>query len=333
MKKAKKIIGIITVVCVLLSMPTTAFARTLYEQVKYLDDQEIFDGMWDCILDNSGTENEEATGNTFVLSYYRQDLKNFLNSYKIPDGDFKLINLRDAYFEKIENSDTAIEPYSKKVFDYISAHPDFELSWSFDTSEKEYTCYDKSELIDSFYSDTFVEYSKTNVKNKSFWTYDESNDTYVNKTESGKVVKSIPKYHLEDSNSSSSSKQSSSGKTESNNERSQNRNKSDVGESAVEIDEDSSRIVSGADNSNDNLSGSNSELEKATATVPLSTDDFAVLEAPQEENSSNQADVAILISIGGLILAGIGVIIYLLIKNKKNKKSGDTNEKDKEDLQ
>ena len=82
-----------------------------------------------------------------------------------------------------------------------------------------------------------------------------------------------------------------------------------------------------------NLSGSNSELEKATATVPLSTDDFAVLEAPQEENSSNQAVVAILISIGGLILAGIGVIIYLLIKNKKNKKSGDTNEKDKEDLQ
>ena len=58
-----------------------------------------------------------------------------------------------------------------------------------------------------------------------------------------------------------------------------------------------------------------------------------MLEAPQEENSSNQALVAILISIGGLILAGIGVIIYLLIKNKKNKKSGDTNEKDKEDLQ
>ena len=69
-----------------------------------------------------------------------------------------------------------------------------------------------------------------------------------------------------------------------------NRNESDVAESAVEIDEDSSRIVSGADNSNDNLSDSNSELEKATATVPLSTDDFAVLEAPQEENSSNQAD-------------------------------------------
>ena len=203
MKKAKKIIGIITVVCVLLSMPTTAFARTLYEQVKYLDDQEIFDGMWDCILDNSGTENEEATGNTFVLSYYRQDLKNFLNSYKIPDGDFKLINLRDTYFEEIENSDTAVEPYSKTVLDYIASHPDFELSWSFDTSKKEWTCYDKSELVDSFYSDTYVEYSKTNVKDKSFWTYDESNDTYVNKTESGKVIKSIPKYHLEDSNSSS----------------------------------------------------------------------------------------------------------------------------------
>lgn len=331
MKKIKRIISVITVLGLLLSTPITAFARTLYEQVKYLDDQEIFDGMWSELVTSQGTENEEATGNTFILSYYHQDLQDFLSSYKIPDGDFKLINLRDAYFEKIENSDTAIEPYSKKVFDYISAHPDFELSWSFDTSEKEYTCYDKSELIDSFYSDTFVEYSKTNVKNKSFWTYDESNDTYVNKTESGKVVKSIPKYHLEDSNSSS--KQSSSGKTESNNERSQNRNKSDVGESAVEIDEDSSRIVSGADNSNDNLSSSNSELEKATATVPLSTDDFAVLEAPQEENSSNQAVVAILISIGGLILAGIGVIIYLLIKNKKNKKSGDTNEKDKEDLQ
>lgn len=220
----------------------------------------------------------------------------------------------------------------------LSIRAAVELSYLSDDEQEQlckantdYTCYDKSELIDSFYSDTFVEYSKTNVKNKSFWTYDESNDTYVNKTESGKVVKSIPKYHLEDSNSSS--KQSSSGKTESNNERSQNRNESDVAESAIEIDEDSSRIISGADSSNDNLSGSNSELEKATATVPLSTDDFAVLEAPQEENSSNQAVVAILISIGGLILAGIGVIIYLLIKNKKNKKSGDTNEKDKEDLQ
>ena len=331
MKKIKRIISVITVLGLLLSTPITAFARTLYEQVKYLDDQEIFDGMWSELVTSQGTENEEATGNTFILSYYHQDLQDFLSSYKIPDGDFKLINLRDAYFEKIENSDTAIEPYSKKVFDYIAAHPDFELSWSFDTSKKEYTCYDKSELVDSFYSDTFVEYSKTNVKYKSFWMYDESNDTYVNKTESGKVVKSIPKYHLEDSNSSS--KQSSSDKTESNNGRSQNRNESDVAESAVEIDEDSSRIVSGADNSNDNLSDSNSELEKATATVPLSTDDFAVLEAPQEENSSNLAVVAILITIGGFLLAEIGVIIYLLIKNKKNKKSGDTNEKDKEDLQ
>ncbi|MEE0898392.1 MAG: hypothetical protein U0K87_00365 [Ruminococcus sp.] len=41
--------------------------------------------------------------------------------------------------------------------------------------------------------------------------------------------------------------------------------------------EDISRIVSGADNSNDNLSGSDSEFEKAPATVPLSTDDYAVL--------------------------------------------------------
>ena len=75
-----------------------------------------------------------------------------------------------------------------------------------------------------------------------------------------------------------------------------------------------------------------------------------MLEAPQEENSSNQAVVAILIIIGVSILVGIVVIIYIVernsyvtdslilseigvFKNKKNKKSGDTNEKDKEDLQ
>ena len=289
MKIIKNFISVIAVACVLASVSLTAFASNLYEQVQYLSEDELFDEMWNAVVEANGTEQEKATGNTFMLSYTYQDLKEFLQDYQIPDGDFKVSDLRDIYFDKLFNSDTVIQPYSEKVVEYIAHNPNAELSWNFDNSTQKYVCYDRSTLVDTFSSDEYVMYSKQNIDKKTFWTYDEAKDKYVGKDSNGTLVKSVAKYHIEGEVSS-----------------------------AITSSESSQQDTSNSTNSSAMSGGDTSAVTRATeGNTEVVT---AANQSASTESNNVSAIQILLVIVGILIIIGIIVIIVMLKRRNNEEK-------------
>ena len=347
MKIFQKIISVIAVACVLASVSLTAFASNLYEQVQYLSEDELFDEMWNAVVEANGTEQEKATGNTFMLSYTYQDLKEFLQDYQIPDGDFKVSDLRDIYFDKLFNSDTVIQPYSEKVVEYIAHNPNAELSWNFDNSTQKYVCYDRSTLVDTFSSDEYVMYSKQNIDKKTFWTYDEAKDKYVGKDSNGTLVKSIPKYHLDDEASlpqtSTSSNTSDISRNIDNDSNSHNttparQNSITDTVSIVEDTQVSEEIVyESAEESSlsqsqsnemvaeetyiDDTSGNQTSRDRKTIVSGVIDEETAMETFVPDiaEKESNNFVQVVLIIIGILVIIGIVIIIVMLKRKSANK--------------
>ena len=220
----------------------------------------------------------------------------------------------------MRNGDKVVIPYSEKVMDYVDSHSNVELNWSFDDSKIKYICYAHGDNIDTFYSDTFVEYPKNNVSDQTFWTYDEGKDNYVGKDKNGKLVKSIPKYHLEDEESVTSQK-SDTNKTDS--DSLINKNEDDELNTRTPDIEDESTV-----SDEESITDGKAEQEGAVAadiqSDTVSSEPDKAGEAAEQSNGGNAAVTTVLVIIGILIAVGLGIIAYMMIKKRK---SEDGNEK------
>lgn len=349
MKKIfKKLICAAITLCLTVSVSTmTAFALEYnrWTQAKYLTKDELLESTWKSILSSNGTYEEQLSDNTLILSYTYDELKKFINDFKVPeDMDFEVQDMPDAFNDYMEEKlgNTVIEPYSEKVIQYLKTHPNADLEWTdrphsssgTDSGYMEYLCYDKSTLVDDYTSkdsNDYMQYSDNDVSNILIWTYDQSKDKYICKDQNGKTVNSVAKYHLENETATSSSKPDTS---------SESTSKHTTDYSTV-----SNATVSGA---TETASADVSEINEVTAVyedstvsaVPeTTTPDSAVaaddpnqmvvaesaVEEPMESsvvavsgNNGNNVQNIILIVLGVLIVAGI-VVIIVMLKKKGNK--------------
>lgn len=296
MKIIKNFISAIAIACVLASVSLTAFASNLYEQVQYLSEDELFDEMWNAIIEAKGTEQEMSTGNTFILSYTYQDLKEFIKTYQIPTVDFTVADMRDVYCENFRGgkimfygNETVIEPYSETVADYKSKHPNAQLTWNYDRDTKEYVFFDGSSQIDSFKSDVFITYTNQSNSQKTLWTYDEAKDKYVGKDSNGTLVKSVAKYHIEGEASS-----------------------------AITSSESSQQDTSNSTNSSAMSGGDTSAVTRATeGNTEVVT---AANQSASTESNNVSAIQILLVIVGILIIIGIIVIIVMLKRRNNEEK-------------
>lgn len=315
----KKIISILLSFVTIMSISSvTAFATEYnrWTQAKYLTKDELFDSTWKSILSSSGTYEEKLTGNTLRLSYTYQELKKFVNDFKVPeDRDFEVQDMpgafKDYMKEKFEN--VIIEPYSKKVVQYLKENPNADLTWTYETHGSdgymEYICYDKSMQVDSYTSkDTkdYMQYSNNDISNLLLWTYDKNSDKYICKNENGKVVNSVIKYHIEGETSSSETTASTSSNslTSSSQTSSMTDNKPDTA---------SYSATTGSPKMESALTASGDDTPTTTESVGPDTQEVVFA----DDSSNPSTTQIILIVIGVLIIAGIIVIIIMLNKKKK----------------
>lgn len=213
----KKIVSVLLSFVTVMSVSSiTAFATEYnrWTQAKYLTKDELFESTWESVLSSNGTYEESLTGNTLYLSYSYQELKHFVNDFKVPeDRDFEVQDMPDAFDDYMDEKlkDIVIVPYSDEVAQYVKSKPNAKIEYSFDNNKKRYTVYDNpswSCYVDL--TDNYMQYKTGNAANILLWTYDESSDKYICKNENGKVVNSVAKYHLKNETSSSETASTSS---------------------------------------------------------------------------------------------------------------------------
>lgn len=280
MKICKKILCIVMIVAIFSSISMTAFAD--HTRVVDLDEKQLYEHMMKVVVSETVDMNEvkkdTSVFNTFTISFLSSEIKDFIHQYE-PEYEDDITDAQDKFYSYID-----------------------------DIQEKEQKS--RPEISDN----TIIEYTN---ERKSFWTYDESKDSYVCKDENGKLLKSIPKYHLDDEESSSTQTSSSVS----------NENSSSNDNNTAKSDSDTVSAVSGNDSKIDSQSVGSAEISTDTVSPK---DDVAVSaeveEDPKEESTdeflpdvanSNNTQQILLIIIGVLILAGIVVIIVMLIKKKK----------------
>ena len=186
MKAIKKIISTVVVLCLCISMSAiTAFAdRGKYEKLGYLTADEVFERTWDCILTSRGTEHEQKSGDTMELSYEYSKYTSFMKNFDIKSNeDLKIVDLCDQFYGYLNDLGFTIVPYSKTIVDYLSDHPNANLQWTFNASKDEYEVWDKSNLIDTYNNDVYMQYKPNDVSDLLIWTYDESKDKYICKNQ------------------------------------------------------------------------------------------------------------------------------------------------------
>lgn len=320
MKIFKKIVCAAVAFAVMSVFVLTASATEYnrWTQAKYLTKDELFESTWESILSSHGTYEEKLTGNTLELSYTYEELKKFVNDFQVPeDIDFQVQDMPDAFEDYMEekNGDIVVEPYSKKVIEYLTSHPNSDLDWTIRTHSSdsesgagyvEYICYDKSNLVDSYTSkdtNNYMQYSEDDVSNILLWTYDEESDKYICKNQNGKIVNSVAKYHLEGETSSGTVSASSEAAISS--------------QTSSMIDD--KPVTASSPAVPDSPSA---EEQPATASgddTPTTTAEPVPVGPGVTDNVSNSPSTTqiILIVIGVLIIAGIIVIIVMLNKKKR----------------
>lgn len=355
MKAIKKIISTVVVLCLCISMSAiTAFAdRGKYEKLGYLTADEVFERTWDCILTSRGTEHEQKSGDTTELSYEYSKYSDFMKNFDIKSNeDLKIVDVCNQFYEYLNNLGFKIVPYSKTIVNYLSENPNADLQWTYINSKDEYEVWDKSNLIDTYSSNVYMQYKPNDVSDILIWTYDESKDKYICKNQNGKTVDSVIKYHLENESSNGNSKlseessrQKSSVSSSSSTEASTDytvRADEDVEGVAVpdseetDTDTDTDMVTNEAAEEDgavdeddpepvteDNTVSNSTNHAKVTGELEeeVTADEFLPDIAEEPENSNNNIQQILLIIIGILILAGIVVIIVMLRKRKAEEKN------------
>lgn len=311
----KKIVSVLLSFVTVMSVSSiTAFATEYnrWTQAKYLTKDELFESTWESVLSSNGTYEESLTGNTLYLSYSYQELKHFVNDFKVPeDRDFEVQDMPDAFDDYMDEKlkDIVIVPYSDEVAQYVKSKPNAKIEYSFDNNKKRYTVYDNpswSCYVDL--TDNYMQYKTGNAANILLWTYDESSDKYICKNENGKVVNSVAKYHLKNETSSSETASTSSNSSTNSSQTSpMTDNKPDTASYSATT---SSPQMENA------LTASGDDTPTTTSEEPKPEEPGVTVMADDVSNSPSTTQI-ILIVIGVLIIAGIIVIIVMLNKKKK----------------
>lgn len=337
MKIIKHLAFVLIALTLCISSSVTVFAANYYDQARYYSKEEIVETVWDRMEKSYYSTIANSTGNTFVISYMYEKLKQYVDELEMPDAskDYKISDVREdfeAYF--IEERKTII-PYSEKVIDYLSEHPTSVLDIVFQSDSKQYRCNDKNINVDNYATTTYVKYDPDNLENLLYWTYDENTDKYICRDKNGKIKDSVTKYHFEGEADETDSSQSAEGSSLSDSSQEQSVIRDDQpvrpsdtssvsaqtsAASVAEAAADTSEGNPGEAAQESTLSESKPESslkpssERETATESSAADEIA------EQRNDNNTSV-ILIVIGVLIIAGIIVIILMLVNRKKEEQN------------
>lgn len=315
MKIFQKIISVLTTLCIGLSLSAiTVFAD--HTRVVDLNEDELYDRVWNSIVssvfDISSIKRSTANGDqydTLIMSIYYKEYQTFMLNYEpFYDDDISDVHSKFInYFDTVYNNDTQIE----------------------------------------LENDIMVQYNTENPNEKSYWTYDQNQDRYVCKDTNGKLLKSIPKYHLDDEASlpqtSTSSNTSDISRNIDNDSNSHNTTpaRQDSITDTVSIVEDtqvSEEIVyESAEESSlsqsqsnemvaeetyiDDTSGNQTSRDRKTIVSGVIDEETAIETFVPDiaEKESNNFVQVVLIIIGILVIIGIVIIIVMLKRKAANK--------------
>ena len=310
MQILRKTICSVIVFCLLMSLSAmTVFAD--HTRVVDLNEDELYEHIMDLVIsqavDMNKVKADTSVYNTFDISVISSEIKDFIAQYE-PLYDDDITDARDSFYTYVDDLQKK-EEISREVSDGI-----------------------------------IVEYSKNQ---KSYWTYDQNQDRYVCKDTNGKLLKSIPKYHLDDEASlpqtSTSSNTSDISRNIDNDSNSHNTTpaRQDSITDTVSIVEDtqvSEEIVyESAEESSlsqsqsnemvaeetyiDDTSGNQTSRDRKTIVSGVIDEETAIETFVPDiaEKESNNFVQVVLIIIGILVIIGIVIIIVMLKRKAANK--------------
>ena len=310
MQILRKTICSVIVFCLLMSLSAmTVFAD--HTRVVDLNEDELYEHIMDLVIsqavDMNKVKADTSVYNTFDISVISSEIKDFIAQYE-PLYDDDITDARDSFYTYVDDLQKK-EEISREVSDGI-----------------------------------IVEYSKNQ---KSYWTYDQSQDRYVCKDTNGKLLKSIPKYHLDDEASlpqtSTSSNTSDISRNIDNDSNSHNttparQNSITDTVSIVEDTQVSEEIVyESAEESSlsqsqsnemvaeetyiDDTSGNQTSRDRKTIVSGVIDEETAMETFVPDiaEKESNNFVQVVLIIIGILVIIGIVIIIVMLKRKAANK--------------
>lgn len=319
--------------CLILLSTMTAFALEYNrnEQIKYLSEEEKYDYIWKSFTYGQLYELNRCKENDdfLTLSIAKEELKSFVSTLNISSNsstDYTVANASSDFTKFLQKKYSNIMPYSEEVIKYMKSHPNANLQWSYDNDTDRYTVSDNPSAWNCTvaFSGTYMQYSNNDVSNILIWTYDKGKDKYICKDRNGKTVNSVAKYHLEDETKTSKSDVSSETTSKHTTDYSTVINPTETASSDVSENTENNEVTAVEDSMVSTHPDSPSTDDNSNQIVTAESAVEEQMESSVVEvvsNNGNNVQNVILIVLGVLIVAGIGIIIVMLKKKGKKNES------------